>query len=266
MDIHRPVITTHHVSKAAHQALATGGTALVGINLHDAYFNPLNIFEIARWAAERFSSIMFICPDLPSIHTLRALGYSEHEAAQRANTKFNYLSNKCEEVGKKLGIAGRTKVLRWDAVKDNPAYKLSLQRLTDLCQQDSELRAALREQTRALIEDRRDCILTEAALEIGMHSILEEYALITKAQEILAVPNACAYIHHSATAVLDSLLEATTGFQHCPGDQVGTLICEVVWPNHSVTTLPKVWTRPMAVASQVRNPAFNGGQHVRHHR
>lgn len=264
MDIHRPVITTHHVSKAAHHALATGGTALIGISLHDAYFNPLNIFEIARWAAERFSSIIFICPDLPSVHTLKALGYNEHEAAQRANAKYNYLANKCEEVGRKLGIAGRTKVVRWNDIKDNAAYKLSLQKLSDLCTQDSDLRAALIEQTRHQIEDRRDQVLSKAALETGMHSMLEEYALVAKAQEILAITTACAYIHHSATPALDALLEGATRL--CPVDQVGTLTCEVVWPNHSVTTLPKVWTRPMALASQVRSSSANFSQHARHHR
>lgn len=246
MDNHRPVITIHSVSPAAHEALATGGAALIGIRMRNAYFNPLNLFEIARWAAQRFSRIVFICSDEPAVHTLRALGYDPEEAWRKARTQYNYLSDKCEDVCAKLGIHNRSEVLRWAKVQGNPAYERSLQKLSDLARENAEFHTAVKNETQRVIGNSREPRITQQAVETGMQFLLEEYALIAKAQEILGLKTPCAYIYHRPVPILDSLLDGDPGFHGISADQVGTLICEVVWPDHSVTTLPKTWSRKVA--------------------
>jgi tRNA-dependent cyclodipeptide synthase len=243
----------HSVSKAAHEALAGGGTALIGVSMRNAYFNPLNIFELTQWASTRFSRVIYICPDEPSVNILLALGYDEEEARRKARTQFNYLATKCDEAAQKLGLKERAEVLRWTKLTGSEAYIRSLSNLKRLLADSKEFNQALRQETGRMIGSKREGTLNAPAADIGMKSLLEEYALIVKAQEILGTNTPCAYIYNRTTPVLDGLLDGELGYHGIAPDKVGTLVCEVVWPEHSVVTLPKTWSRKAANAGPVQH-------------
>lgn len=213
----------HSKSDTGDKAFKEKEGALIGLSIRNSYFKDENLHELISWAKDNFKHVNIMCPDQPAVHTLRSLGYDEKKAKEKANLACNNLENKCKRIIEELGIAGRSKIIRWDDLEKNEKYNSMYRKMKELYEKDSAFRNDARGATKQVIEHHGTELPMEEAIDIGIEFFLKELALILNAADILGIPKS-AYIYHKEMPVLEKLLNGEYSF--APPKNNGYIICE----------------------------------------
>src|SRR4051812_12490620 len=88
-----------------------------GISPFNSYFSENQIQRLAEWGKIEFEAMHFFVPDVPSVYTLEALGYSQERASWKARRQCQYLFNKIHKALKNTGFSGveaEEMILNWE--------------------------------------------------------------------------------------------------------------------------------------------------------
>lgn len=199
-------------SPVGESALKKQTGAVIGLSIRNSYFRKKeNLLELLTWATKNFKQVYVMCPDVPSIDTLRSLGYTESEAKSKATLACNNLVNKCNKILNELGAKASTQIVRWNAFENSPAYQYMYDRLKKLYAANSEFQNDVRSATKSVIENHGTAVAINEAIDLGVEFFLKELAFIINAAEILELPLS-AYIYHKDMPVFQKLLDGHYGF------------------------------------------------------
>lgn len=213
------------VSDAGREVLSNKGAVLIGLSIRNSYFrDEENLRQIYQWAADSFSKVFVMIPDLPAIYTLMSYGNPENKARQKAQLAANALENKLQAIV--VGIKSDTEffLVRWAPLEDNQDYLSSYKKLENLYHTNASFQADIRSVTKSVIEGHGTSLDINQAIEIGVQFLLKELALISNSASILGVPE-CAYMYHRLLPVHKDMLEGKYGLTFPQNS--GYLVAEV---------------------------------------
>lgn len=199
------------VSDAGRVTLDNKGAALIGLSIQNSYFrDEENLRQIYKWAADSFSKVFVMIPDLPAIHTLMSYGYPENKARQKAQLAANALENKLQAIVAEIASDTEFYLVRWTPLESNQDYLHSYKKLENLYRTNESFQSDIRSVTKSVIEGHGTSLDINQAVEIGVQFLLKELALISNSASILGVPE-CAYVYHRLLPVHKDMLEGKYG-------------------------------------------------------
>lgn len=183
--------------------------ACFGISPFNSYFSEARIRELAVWGKNRFDSMHFFIPDVPSVYTLEALGYDSEKAAWKARRQCQYLHNKTFKALRDAGFTGTSAsdmVLNWEALSSNPRYLELYNEVKMLFESDSSFQAACLEASNWVLERRvpEGESLTPEMLRSAARYLLAEIPLFLDTAGIVGKESSV-FCYHQCVRFLDEL-------------------------------------------------------------
>lgn len=178
-----------------------------GVSPFNSYFSASKLETLARWGFENFSSLHFFIPDLPSVHTLEALGYDPAKAAWKARRQCQYLKNKVVGALKNCGVKNvEDLILDWEYLTKKTKYLEFYESTLGLYANNLEFRKNCLDASRWVLEKRvaDSALLTEEALSHAVKYFLAEIPLFANTPEILGI-EASVFGYHQSIPFMEKL-------------------------------------------------------------
>jgi tRNA-dependent cyclodipeptide synthase len=211
---------------------------LVGISRGNPQFTEQYIERLLETMCAKFDNRVYcMLPDMPSVHTLMATGYTvATEAERKSRLDFNKISNAIQRL--KLPL---DRILRWDVISQQPAYQQELGRMSNVSKDPSFVAEAdtattqvlagayahkrLRIDNQAVEFDPNTSVSAKLGqdvlanrLAIGRLFLVEELACILAAPK-LTKHERVTYVYHRPMPILTKSLAGEYG--DLASDQVG---------------------------------------------
>lgn len=130
----------------AEQLLKYNPTIIVGLSLGNPAFTLESIQKMFNTAYELTGSVTVMIPDEPSTHTYRAAGYEGKKLERKVNRAIKQLKAK---------VTDDWTIETWQGgIAANEHYKESLNEITELYEKNTDFRAAVREITQGVVENK----------------------------------------------------------------------------------------------------------------
>lgn len=165
-------------------------TVLLGMSPGNGYFTKKRV-EIAVAAFAQLSgNVAVIVPDAISIHTYRALGYSESDCRAHVKKHGQHLKNRAQRAIELSAVqtpGARVRQLDWNRdVASIPGFVDARARLERLVEHDPRFRHDVLGVARTVIEGKRQGAgATEAAVREAANYLLSEFAFIRVCRSLL---------------------------------------------------------------------------------
>lgn len=184
----------------------------MGISLGNGYFNRERLEVILNGMANYFKDVIVIFPDLPVLHTYRALGYDEHYALERMKKHMKDKRGICKQIsGQVLKSSGRNNIqfITWsDDVVNQKCYQEARERSIHLYNEDMEFRESVLRNTeryilarlgeqdihqlggmKKMVESAAYYLIEELAFHEVLHLILNKIPTISYYRELELISN-----------------------------------------------------------------------------
>ena len=186
-----------------------------GVSPFNSYFTEERLRELARFGRQMFRSMHFFVPDVPSAHTLEALGYPRVKAEAKARQQANYTRNR---ITKALSATGMSlpEIWRvfvgWKELSENSRFLELYDAAQQLFESDLEFRAECLEASRWVLEKRLSSEeMTEEKLLCAVKYLLAEIPLFADAAGILGVESSV-FCYHQTIPFLNRLYGGLLAF------------------------------------------------------
>lgn len=150
----------------------------IGISPGNGYFSKDRLEVILMGVASYFAEVVVIVPDLPALHTYRALGYDEHRAVERMKKHRQEINRCCRRASEQVLLnfgKNNIRLLTWsDGFSEEDDYQQSYERAVKLFQNNPEFQESILRNTERYILAR----LEEQNVQQlgGMRKIVEKAA------------------------------------------------------------------------------------------
>lgn len=183
-------ISVEPISLQSQNICDRGEHVVLGISPFNAYFTEDRIRKLAAWGREHFNAMHLFVPDVRSIFTLRAMGYSESRARKKAHSQANYLVNKIHRALETLDFPTESIdeiILTWEKLSPNPGFQALLQQAKELYRTNGEFHHDCRSEVLRVLKNRPDPPETIApdALDVAAEYFLCEMPLFVDTPTIL---------------------------------------------------------------------------------
>lgn len=158
----------------------------VGISIGNGYFNRERIEIILMGMASYFKELIVIVPDLPALHTYRALGYDEHQAIEKMKKHRQEIKRHCRYVSEQMQNnfgKDNMRILAWsDGFNKKDCYQRAYHKAVDIFRNNSKFKEAISRNTERYILARlEDSDVQQLGgmrkiVEIASHYLIEEMA------------------------------------------------------------------------------------------
>jgi cyclo(L-tyrosyl-L-tyrosyl) synthase len=184
-------ISVEPISLQSRNIRDRGEHVVLGISPFNAYFTEERIRELAAWGRQHFKAMHLFVPDVPSIFTLRAMGYTESRARKKAHRQAKYLVNKIHSALEALGFPAKSTdeiILTWEKLASNPRYQALLQQAKDIYCTDGEFQHDCRSEVLRVLKNRSEPpeTISPDALDVVAEYFLCEMPLFVDTPTILA--------------------------------------------------------------------------------
>jgi tRNA-dependent cyclodipeptide synthase len=162
------------------------GLMTVGISLGNGYFSRRRLEVLLTGMASYFSELVVIVPDLPTLHSYRALGYDEQAAMQKVESHSHLIINRCKTIFNEIAEAKLkviTKIVTWqDSFAQEDYYREIYSYIINIYQNKPEFRQEVQKNTEyyilARLEDKDLHSLggMKVVVEKAAYYLLEEIA------------------------------------------------------------------------------------------
>jgi len=210
-----------------YEILANKGAALVGISPGNSYFKAEAIYHLLSATSSLFSKVIIIMiPDRPYEYTFQARGYSLEKAQKTARLQGNNLKNNCARAIQKLGLSpSQFHIIDWkQEVDTNPLVQTCNTYIQNLYSSNKLFKEDIRIATRPVVQHQTYYTEAEieAALDIGVNYLLDEFGFLKAAPEMYQVGK-LAYIYHRRWPIFEDLINGKYG-QHL--QNIGFVVIE----------------------------------------
>lgn len=158
----------------------------VGMSIGNGYFTKERVEIILTGMANYFREVVVIIPDLPVLHTYRALGHNERDAVEKMKKHKQTIERHCrhasEQIKCQLGIEN-IKMLTWgNDFSEEECYKHAYDRAVDVFHSNPSFKEAiLRNTERYILARLEDSDVQQLGgmkkmVEIAAHYLIEEMA------------------------------------------------------------------------------------------
>lgn len=206
----------------------------VGISIGNGYFNRERVEIILMGMASYFKEVIVIVPDLPALHTYRALGYDEHHAKEKVKKHRQTIERHCKHVSEQMqNDFGRDniRILTWsDGLYKENDYQLAYRKAIDIFHNNLIFREAiLRNTERYILARLEDSDVQQLGgmkkvVEIASHYLIEEMAFHDVFHTIMPTSPISSYYRD---------LELTTNYvngnySNSPNEHVGCVTYNII--------------------------------------
>lgn len=175
----------------------------------NSYFKYDEIYYLLKKTVSKFGRVVIMIADIPAISTYVAFGYPSNRARRdKVMPKANALKNKVKAAMDQLGYtAEQVMILNWqEEVEDHPDYRISYQKLIELCRINPNFRVALFSTTRDVLEhSQREIQNLEKATEVAVHYLMSEIAFLEFAPSYYQVDQ-IVYVYHKNWPVYEDYI------------------------------------------------------------
>lgn len=215
------------VFENGYKVLENKGTAILGMSPGNGYFKKPIIYHLVDFAAKNFSQVHIWVPDLPAVHTYKALGYTDQEAQQKARLQGNNLKNHAVRAIQLLDSDAQQHCFISDWVHEietNQIYQEKLAYVKKLYQTNAEFVQDAHSESARVIEgySRRRQPVTPDSLNEATQYLLKEMAYFLACESILQ-SKSITLMYHRRWQVFEKFLSG-----HYDGNKtnIGLLIVE----------------------------------------
>lgn len=128
---------------------------VLGISPFNSYYSEQRLAGLLSWSASRFGHINAFVPDIPTMWTLEAGGYSPQEASRKTKRQIRYLGNKIARVATEAQFADNTlTILLWSTMSQMDKYQELHERCEVAFNSDTAFHAACLETTEEVLVHR----------------------------------------------------------------------------------------------------------------
>lgn len=202
-------LKTKPITRHCNRNLDSKIHACFGISPFNSYFSEARIRELALWGKNKFNSMHFFIPDIPSVYTLEALGYDSEKAAWKARRQCQYLHNKTYKALRDVGFTGTRAsdmVLNWETLSSNQRFLALYNEVKTLFELDSSFQTACLEASNWVLERRvpEGKTLTLEMLRSAARYLLAEIPLFLDTAGIVEKESSV-FCYHQSVKFLDDL-------------------------------------------------------------
>ncbi len=212
--------------KIGYNIINRKGPVLLGISPGNSYYKQPVICNLLQFVSQVFSKIIIQIPDRPYEYTLEARGYSVEKAQRIARLQGSRLKNLCLQAIATLELPQlQFYVADWrHEVDTNPLVSQGISYIIDLYNSNAIFRQDIRAATHLVVQHQHNLSEEgiEAALDIGVKYLLEEFGLIKVSPQLYNV-EALAIAYHRHWPILEDLIDGKYG-HHLPN--LGFVIIE----------------------------------------
>jgi tRNA-dependent cyclodipeptide synthase len=127
----------------------------VGMSIGNGYFTRERVEVILIGMASYFREVVVIVPDLPVLHTYRALGYDERDALDKMKKHKQTIERHCrhvsEQIKLELGLENIRIVMWSDGFAGEKDYQLAYDKAVDIFHSNIDFREAILRNTERYI-------------------------------------------------------------------------------------------------------------------
>ena len=208
--------------ETGYDILRDRGTAVVGMSPGNSYFKQGLIQELLRFASNSFSQVKVMIPDLPAIHTYKAIGYAAQKAESKTRLAGNSLRNRSQKTIDDLNLRNIS-IIDWkNEIDSREEFQQQLQQMEELYRENVLFTQEVRDSTREVIEEKlkADILLTTAIGE-GVNFLLKELAFLSVSARLMGTDRV-AYIYHDRWEIFENFVAGK--FDHKPKMDLGFVI------------------------------------------
>jgi len=203
-----------------------------GISPFNSYFSEERIAKLARWGKQTFRSIHFFIPDIPSVYTLEAQGYSQAKAVSKARQQSNYLRNKFFRALSSVGLTlaeAREMLIDWGFLGENSQYHTLHKQAETLFESDLQFRSECIQASKWVMAKKLpEDELTEEVLLHAVKYFLAELPLFADSPGIIGIESSM-FAYHQSIPFLERLYQRKLPFLPARGQ--GFVVLESEFEN-----------------------------------
>ncbi len=171
----------------------------------NSYFTEEVILQIFNSISGKFDRIIVLAPDLPAIHTYKALGYDDARAAKKARLNANRLLNRATRVlEQNKSDFKNIEIMKWaETIETNPQYQKEYSRIIDLFEQNASFKEAALSATKLVLDSKKS--FEEYAYLESVQYLLKEMAFVLAANKIFRTDIAT-YCYHKPWPIFEKLI------------------------------------------------------------
>lgn len=191
-----------------------------GISPFNSYFSEARIEQLARWGKSEFHSMHFFVPDVPSVYTLEALGYTSERAAWKARRQAQYLYNKISKSLARIGYDSHSipsMILNWNQLQENPYFVHKHQEIIERFEEDRDFESACIEASAWVLEGRLPpgAEASENQLFQAVRYLLAEIPLFLDTAAIVGSTSSV-FVYHQCVPFIERLVSGGFGCKRNP--------------------------------------------------
>jgi tRNA-dependent cyclodipeptide synthase len=175
-------------------------TVLLGFSVGNGYFTRRRVEIAVRGCAQHTAELALLVPDAISVHTYRALGYTEPQSQARWKKHRLHMSNRVRhamKLAEMMGEPANMRLLSWAGhVSSLAALPSAMARVENLMLTNEVFRADVMDTARLVLEGKRDGEHTESSIREASNYLLSELAFISICSQYFDSPVLIPYYKH----------------------------------------------------------------------
>ncbi|MGH8112956.1 MAG: tRNA-dependent cyclodipeptide synthase [Rhodanobacteraceae bacterium] len=179
----------------------------LGISPFNSYYSEAHLTGLLSWSASRFDHICAFLPDIPTVWTLEAGGYSSHDASRKTKRQIRYLTNKIARAASDAKVPDQAiTILPWSTMSNMDKYQELHQRCEVAFKADVAFRKACLETTdEVLIHRRRDGYVPDGADRgKAVDYLMAELPLILFGSTLMNTPTST-FVYHKPPELFERM-------------------------------------------------------------
>lgn len=191
---------------------------VVGASPFNSYYSESRITELLVWASEHFDLVGVFVPDIPTVWTLEAGGYTPEEASYKTKRQVRYLNNKIGRARQAVDSSGdRVGLLPWSLVAQHDRYAAAEGRCRTAFATDTEFQRECLAATDEVLENRRreGHQLSDLDRLRAVNYLMAEVPLILFGPELFGVQTST-FIYHRSLRLLERLFSGEFSIEPVP--------------------------------------------------
>jgi len=205
---------TGNAARIGYEIVRDRGVCVIGMSPGNSYFNKDRISSLIKFSSEVFSQTIVMVPDVPAVHTYKALGYCENKARQKARLNGNTLQNHCKRAIQSLGypVNKQFSVLEWaQDVERSPIYRQALMEIRELYKSNPCFSRRARHETQSVLEPKLgDPSRIETAVQEGVWYLIKEFAFLQACPSMFGLER-IAYLYHKPWGIFEDYANRVYG-------------------------------------------------------